>query len=76
MSEASLSTHRPPPLTAAQRMRRHRERQRKGLRCLTIELREVEIDQLIRSKRLSPEGRANPDASRRALYQYLDHTLW
>ena len=27
---------------AAERMRRHRERRRDGLRCLTIELRETE----------------------------------
>jgi hypothetical protein len=29
-------------------MRRHRERRRDGMRCLTIELRETEIDALIR----------------------------
>jgi hypothetical protein len=32
---------------AAQRMRRHRERRRDGLRCLTIELRETEMDALV-----------------------------
>jgi len=31
----------------ADRMRRHRQRRRNGLRCLTIELRETEIDALI-----------------------------
>lgn len=30
--------------TAAARMRRHRERRREGLRCLTIELREAQIN--------------------------------
>jgi hypothetical protein len=33
---------------AAERMRRHRERRRDGLRCVTIELRETEIDALTR----------------------------
>ena len=33
---------------AAERMRRHRQRQRKGLRCLRIELHEMEIHELIR----------------------------
>ena len=33
---------------AAERMRRHRQRRRDGLRCFMIELRETEIDALIR----------------------------
>jgi hypothetical protein len=33
---------------AAERMRRYRQRRRDGLRCLIIELRETEIDDLIR----------------------------
>ena len=65
-----------PRLSSAERMRRSRERRRKGLRCLTIELREAEIDQFIRRKRLAAEDRDNPNALRRALYEYLDHTLW
>jgi hypothetical protein len=55
-----------PRLSSAERMQRSRERRRKGLRCLTIELREAEIDQLIRRKRLAAEDRENPDALRRA----------
>jgi hypothetical protein len=73
---ASAPTNRLPPLTAAERMRRHRERKRKRLRFLTIELREEEIDNFIRRKRLAPEDRANPNALRRTLYEFLDHTLW
>jgi hypothetical protein len=60
---------------AALRMRRHRERRRRGLRCLTIELSEAEIDQFIRRKRLAPEDRANPDALRRTLYEFLKYSL-
>jgi|SRR6516162_8502838 hypothetical protein len=37
-----------PPTAAAERMRAHRERRRLGLRCLMIQLRETEIDTLIR----------------------------
>jgi hypothetical protein len=57
---------------AAERMRRHRERRRDGLRCLTIELRETEIDALISKK---ADARNNPDAIRDALYAHLEHTL-
>jgi hypothetical protein len=43
-------TTEPATLTgAAERMRRHRQRRRDGLRCLIIELRETEIDALIRN---------------------------
>jgi hypothetical protein len=61
---------------AAVRMARHRERRRNGLRCLTIELSEAEIDQFIRRKRLAPEDRANPAALRRTLYEFLRYSLW
>ena len=36
------------PSLAAARMRRHRQSRRDGLRCLMIELRETEIETLIR----------------------------
>ena len=52
-----------PPLSlAAERMRRYRERRREGLRCLMIELRETEIDALIRDGLLKPETRNDPGA--------------
>ena len=60
---------------AAERMRRHRERRRKGLRCLTIELRETEIDALIGMKLLRAEMRNDPSAVSEALYAYFDRTL-
>ena len=50
-------------------------RRRQGFRCLTIELRETEIDALIRRGLLKAETRHDMDAVRLALYQYLDHTL-
>jgi hypothetical protein len=70
---ASPSTAR--ALTGAERMRRHRERQRKGLRFLGIELREREIEALIRRGRIHPDHRANSAAVRKALYGFLDQYL-
>jgi hypothetical protein len=63
------------PSPAAERMRAHRERRRQGLRCLMIELRETEIDALIRKGLLKPETRYNSTALREALYAVLDGTL-
>jgi hypothetical protein len=61
--------------TAAERMRRHRERRRDGLRCLTIELRETDIDVLVRKGMLEADARNDPDAIRDALHGHLDYTL-
>jgi hypothetical protein len=60
---------------AAERMRRYRERRRKGLRCLMIQLRETEVDALICQGLLKPEMRNDPRAVRKALYGFLDGTL-
>jgi hypothetical protein len=60
---------------AAERMRRHRKRRRKGLRCVTIELRETEIDTLVQRGLLKSDARNNTRAIREALYQYFDRTL-
>jgi hypothetical protein len=45
-----------PLSAAAKRMRLHRERRRLGLRCLTIELRETEVNELIKRGFLRSEG--------------------
>jgi hypothetical protein len=60
---------------AAKRMRAHRQRRRDGLRCLIIELRETEIDALIRKGMLKIDARNDPNAILNALYAHLDHTL-
>ena len=60
---------------AAERMRRHRQRRQDGLRCLIIELRETEIDELVRRKLLKPETRNDLDAVKDAVYAHLDSTL-
>jgi hypothetical protein len=70
-----LPTTKLPRSLAAERMRAHRQRRRDGLRCLTIELRETEIDALVRKQLLNPETRNNPSAIIDALYGFLDGTL-
>jgi hypothetical protein len=59
----------------AERMRRHRQRRRDGLRCLVIELRETEIDALTRRGLLKPEMRNDTVAIIDALYAHLDRTI-
>jgi hypothetical protein len=74
-AELSPATKQLSRSTSAVRMLRHRERRRKGLRFLGIELREREIEALIRRGRLHPDHRANSAAVRKALYGFLDQYL-
>jgi hypothetical protein len=60
---------------AAERMRLHRERRRQGLRCLTIQLRETEVDALIHKGMLNSEMRNDVNAVLEALYEHLERTL-
>ena len=71
----SPATKELPRSSSAARMLRHRERRRRGMRFLGIELREREIEALIRRGRLHPDHRANPAALRQALYGFLDQYL-
>ena len=61
--------------SAAERMRRHRERRRDGLRCLNIELRAIEIDALIDRGWLKPDTRNDTTSITEALYAFLDKAL-
>ena len=63
------------PSPAADRMRRHRERRRDGMRCVTVELRETEIDVLVRKGLLNQGRRDDRSAIVQALHVYLDRTL-
>ncbi len=56
-------------------MRRHRERRRDGLRCLTIELRDTEITALVRKGLLKEDARYDHRAVKSAFYGFLDRTL-
>ena len=64
-----------PVSAAAERMRRHRQRKRDGLRSLTIEVQEAEIDALIRSGFLDKDSRNNANAVAQALYRVFDHVF-
>ena len=63
------------PNLAAERMRRHRQRRRNGLRCLMIELRATEIETLVRKGLLRRETRNDRIAIINALYDFFDRTL-
>jgi hypothetical protein len=56
-------------------MRLHRERWRQGLRRLTIQLGETEVDVLIGRGLLQSEMRHDPRAVCAAIYTHLDQTL-
>jgi len=60
---------------AAKRLRLHRERRRQGLRCLMIEVRETEIDALVRMGLLGAEMRNDAAAIVEALYALFGRTL-
>ena len=67
-----------PPIArsaAAQRMRAHRQRRREGLRCVVVQLRETEIDELIRKGLLQADARNDVYAVRNALHAHFDRTL-
>ena len=66
----------PQPLSrSAARMARHRLRRKQGLRSLTIDIREAEIETLIQRGRLAPESRGDLAAIKRALHGFLDDAL-
>jgi hypothetical protein len=75
MTQFPLTAEAPARSAAAERMRLHRERRREGLRCLMIELRETEIEALIRKGFLRAEMRNDQNAVSEALYAFLDRTL-
>jgi hypothetical protein len=64
-----------PRSAASERMRAHRERRKAGLRCLTIELFETEVEALIRKGLLASDARNDLRAIYTALYRHLDDTL-
>jgi hypothetical protein len=55
-------------------MRASRQRRREGLRCVTLELREVEIDRLIDLGHLRQDEREDRKQVLLALYLFLDYS--
>jgi hypothetical protein len=68
-------THEVNRSAAAERMHRHRQRRKTGLRCVTVELRATEIDALISKGLLASGTRNDPQSVLQALYAHLDKTL-
>jgi hypothetical protein len=60
------------PTPAAERMRRYRERRRRGLACIKVQLRRSEVEALIARGLLEPAERQNRSALAEALHRYLD----
>jgi hypothetical protein len=64
-----------PRSLAAERMRTHRQRRKDGLRCVTIELRETEIEALARNGFLKTDARNDLRSIELALYEFLECAL-
>jgi hypothetical protein len=60
---------------AAERMRRCRQRRRDGLRCYRLELRDSEIEALVRRGLLVATAKTNRNAFIKAMYAFFDRTL-
>jgi hypothetical protein len=58
--------------SGAQRMRRYRERRRRGLACIRVQLRRSEVDALIACGLLEPAERQDRGVLAAALHRYLD----
>jgi hypothetical protein len=67
-----MSDSLPPLSPGAERMRLHRERRRKGVSCVTIQLLEAEISGLIQRGLLEPTRQHDRAAIAGALHRYLD----
>lgn len=61
--------------SAAERMRRHRQRRRIGLFCINIEICSQEVEALIDRGLLAPDSRDDLDDIRLAIYQLFELTL-
>jgi hypothetical protein len=59
----------------AERMRRCRQRRRDGLRCYRLELRDSEIQALVRRGLLLASERTDRNAVIKAMYAFFDRTL-
>jgi hypothetical protein len=60
---------------AAERMRRSRQRRRDGLRSYRLELRDSEIEALVRRGLLLASEQTNRNAIIKAMYAFFDRTL-
>lgn len=61
--------------TSAHRQGLHRERKRRRLKCVTLEIRFTEVTELSRRGPLKEDAQGDREAIRNALYAHLDKTL-
>jgi len=61
--------------SSGRRMRLHRERRRDGMRCLTVEIHDSEVEALVRHGLLAGEARHDVNAIADAFYAHLERTL-
>lgn len=66
---------RTPGSTAATRMRLHRHRRRQHIRCVTVQLHELEVKALVSKGWLKAETRNDPAALVEALHGHLGYSL-
>ena len=59
----------------ATRQQLYRERKKRGLRCIQLEVRSTEVQELVRRGFLQREEAGTAAAIRAALYKHLDRTL-
>ena len=64
------------PSAGAERMRQYRERQRKGMRCVRIQLDATEIDVLVRRGYLEAKDRDNGKAVQTAAATFVGDSFF
>jgi hypothetical protein len=64
------------PSAAAERMRQYRKRQRKGLRCVRIQLDATELDVLVRRRYLEAKDRDNAKAVQIAAAAFISDSFF
>jgi hypothetical protein len=69
------SSEQAAPSLAAERMRVHRERRLRGLKCVLVQIRAAEIDALVTTGLLDDKMRADRRALAEAVHRHLDRTL-
>jgi hypothetical protein len=75
MTAVQPTTDPVPRSPAAERMRAHRERRRLGLRCLTVQLFDTEVDALVGKGFLRVDARNDPQAVCEALHAFFERNL-
>jgi hypothetical protein len=63
------------PTPAAERMRRHRDRRRSGMRCVTIRLTDAEIDGLVAGGYLGADERDDKSVVQAAVEAFISDEL-